>query len=122
MIHQLRDFGIGIDQSLGKFFGMTGDIANALNAIEFGDVLDQEREISNLAVTHDTAIGIHILPEQRDLSHALGGKVCDLGQDIVKAARNFLAAGIGHDAVATVFAAALHDRDIGACAFDLGGW
>ncbi len=62
---------------------------------------------------HRTAIGVYVLPEQRDLAHTLRDERLDLGYDLAERAAHFLAARVGHDAEAAVPAAAFHDRHEG---------
>src|SRR5690606_13177675 len=64
-----------------------------------------------------TAIGVHVLSEQRHLANALRGEPRDLGEHVVERARDFVPARVRNDAEAAVLAAAFHDRDEGARAF-----
>ena len=120
VVHQLRDLGVGVDQALGEFLRVAGDEAQALDAGDLGHVFEQQGEVGDLAVVHRAAVGVDVLPQQHDFLDALGGQAGDFGQHVLEAARDFLAAGVGHHAVAAVLAAAFHDRDIGDRAFDLG--
>ena len=96
---------------------MAGRVADALDAGNLGDELEQGREVGDLAVAaHRAAVGIDVLAEQGDLAHALVGQAGDLGQHVVERPRHFLAAGVGNDAVGAVLGAAFHDRDEGASA------
>ena len=63
--------------------------------------------------THAAAIGVDVLAEQRDFLDALLGQAGHFGQHVVQRARHFLAARVGHDAVAAVLRTAFHDRDKG---------
>ena len=74
--------------------------------------------ISDEPSVSGAAIRVHVLAEQRDFAHALVGEAGDFGQHVVERARHFLAARVRHDAVAAVLAAAFHDRDERARAFD----
>src|SRR5690606_22318659 len=65
----------------------------------------------NLAVVHDAAVGVDVLPEQVDLAHALGRQLRHFHDDIVERTADFLAAGVGHHAVTAVLGAAFHDGD-----------
>ena len=63
------------------------------------------------AVRHRARIGVDVLPQQRDLPHALRGELPHLFQHRFERAAHFIAARVGHDAEAAVLAAAFHDRD-----------
>jgi hypothetical protein len=63
------------------------------------------------------AIGVDVLAEQVHFAHALIGELRDLDDHVVERTADFLAAGVRHHAVATVFRAAFHDRDEGGRAF-----
>jgi hypothetical protein len=89
-----------------------------LDAGDIGDIFNERRKISDLGgAAHLAAVGVHVLPEQRDLAHALVGQLRHFNQHIVERAVDFFAAGVGHDAVAAILRTAFHDRDKSAHAF-----
>jgi hypothetical protein len=57
------------------------------------------------------AVGVHVLPEQRDVAHARRHERLDLAHHQVGGFRDLAAAREGHDAKAADLVAALHDRD-----------
>ena len=67
--------------------------------------------------SHRAAVGVDVLPQQRDLLHAVIGEIGHFGQHIVERARDFFTARVRHDTETAVLAAAFHDRDkgTGAC-------
>jgi hypothetical protein len=80
--------------------------------------MQQLREVDDVTVVIQPAIGVHVLPEQVDLAHAAFRQVDDFGDDVIQRPGHFLAAGVGHDAKCAVFAAAFHHRDEGAGPLD----
>ena len=122
MAHQLRDARMGLDQSRREFLRVRRRVANAFNARDFGDIFQQQRKIGAIGFAVDRrAPGVDVLAEQRHFFDALGSQFCNFRQHIVERSRDFFAAGVGHDAERTVFAAALHDRYEGGDAVDAGG-
>ena len=117
IVCELGHVGIRLDQRIREFERMRGGEADAADAVEFGDRVDQQRQIRRAAIVHRAAIGVDVLAEQIDLAHALFGERSDFGHDIVERPADFLAACIGHHAVGAVFGAAFHDRDEGGDAF-----
>ena len=119
VVHQLRHARVDVDQALRELVGVAGGVADALDARDLGDVLDQHCEVGDLAgLAHLAAVGVDVLAQQRDLLDALVGQARHLGQHFLERAAELLAAGVGHDAVGAVLAAALHDRDEGRRALD----
>ena len=106
---ELRNFFVGVDQPLRKFAWMGAGVTNALKAGHRRDVIQQMREISDLAVFHFAAIGIHVLAEQRDFFDAAIGQIGDFGQHVVEAARDFFTARVGYDAKTAILATAFHN-------------
>ena len=85
--HQLGHLGVDVDQPLGELVRVAGGVADALDARDLGHVLDQQREIGDLAAgTHRAAIGVHVLPQQRHFPDALVGQAGDLDQHVVEGA------------------------------------
>ena len=118
VVHQLGHLGIHINQPLGEFVGVAGGVANALDARNFGHILDQQGKVGDLVgAAHAATIGVHVLAQQGHFFHALVGQTGHFGQHIFKRAAEFLTARIGHHAVAAIFGAAFHDRDKGARPF-----
>ena len=70
VVDQLRHARVDIDQPLREFVGVAGGVADALDAGDLGDVLDQQREVGDLRrLAHHPAVGIDVLAEQRDFAH-----------------------------------------------------
>ena len=112
--HEFGHVGVGPDQAAGKLQRVRGRETDAVDAVNRGDVLDQQREVGfqlfAICIGHEAAVGIHVLSEQVDLAHALSCEARDFGQDVFKRPADLLAARIGHHAETAVLAAALHDR------------
>src|SRR5580765_3058547 len=103
---ELRQVAVRIDEALGEFARMRSGIADSLQLVDFMNEKEQFGEIGGLAVDGPPPC-IHVLSEQRHLFHPEG---IDLGHDVFKRTRDFLAARVRHHAEAAVFAAAFHDR------------
>ncbi len=120
---ELVDAGVGIDERSRHFLRVRRREADALDAGNLGDVLDQRREIRDLVThlrcrAHRAAIRVDVLPQQRDLDDPLIGEIGDFGQHVVERPRDLLAARVRHHAERAVLAAAFHDRHEGGCAVD----
>ncbi len=113
MADQLRDLRVGLDQRIVEIQRMGRREADAVDAVDGGDVVDQQRQVRRRAVVHGTGVAVDVLPQQGDLAHALLGELRALAEDVLERARDLLTAGVGHHAEAAVLAAALHDRDEG---------
>ena len=111
VVGQLRHAGIGLDQRIGELQRVRGGEADAADAFDAGDGVDQYRKIGFATVEGGAAVGVDVLAEQVHLAHALGGELGHFHQDVVEGAADFLAAGIGHHAVRAVLRAAFHDGD-----------
>ena len=61
-----------------------------------------------------SAVGVHVLAEQRDLDHAVGHQSAGLRHDVVESPAPFGSADVGHDAVAAAVVATHGDRQPGA--------
>ena len=118
---QFGNTGINVDQSLRQLARMRGGVADAFDSGDLGDVFDDQREVGLFFTAgHRATVGIDVLAEQGHFLDALRGQAGDFGEHVVEGARDFLAAGVGDDAERTELAAALHDRDEGRRAIDLG--
>ena len=73
-----------------------------------GDLLEEVTEVIRAVSVHK-AVGIHILPEQRDLTIALGLEVLHLTDDALQLTATLAATSVGHDAVGAEIIAATHD-------------
>src|SRR5690606_330053 len=67
---QLRHLGIDVDQRIGKFHRVAGGVADAVNAVDGADHDDQFRQVGDAAGAVITAVGVDVLAEQVDLTHA----------------------------------------------------
>ncbi len=119
VVDELWQLRVGVDQPLRELVGVARRVADAIDARDLGDVLEQQREVGDVGrVTHPSAVGVDVLPEQRHFPDTLVGQPGDLGQHVVERAADLLAARVRHDAVAAILAAAFHDRDERARAVD----
>ena len=85
LIHQFWVRRIGIDQALGEFLGMRGGVAYALDAGNFGDVFEQQREIGGF-IFSGCAIGIDVLPQLGDFINPLQREFGHFGQHAIEGA------------------------------------
>ena len=111
LAHELVDGGVRVDEPGRHLLRVRRRVADAGDAGNLGHVLEQRGEVRDLRrVPHRSTVRIHVLPEQRDFTHALVGQVGHLREHVVEWPRDFLAARIRHHAERAVLAAALHDR------------
>ena len=66
-----RQRGVRVDQALREFARMRGGVADALDAVDLGDVAQQLGEIRRRAPSIVAAPGVDVLAEQRHFLHAL---------------------------------------------------
>ena len=100
---------MGGDQLLVHVARMAGRIADAGDARHLGNAPHQARQRPDPAIGAIAMIGVDVLAEQRDVLHAGLRQPLDFGDHLRDRAREFGAAGIGHDAEgAELVAAFLH--------------
>lgn len=93
---------------------MAGGIAQAGNAGDFRQTIEQPAKPPFGAVRPLAVPGIHVLAEQRHLAHAGLGQALGLGNDLRNRARDFRTACIGHHTEgAELVAAFLHGEEGG---------
>src|SRR5262245_15819761 len=92
---------------------MARRVAQPGDTVDTRQAIKQAREPKNAAVFRFASIGVDILPQQRDLSHACIGKLAYLLLDVSYGTRIFRAARIGHDTECAEFVTALLDGDKG---------
>ena len=79
-----------------------------------GDGVDHADEIGKIHVLFEVlAVGIDVLPQQRDVLIPGGDKLARLGYDVLRQARALAPADIRDDAVSAEVVAAVHDRKPG---------
>jgi len=74
-----------------------------------GNHLHQTGEVQFCSVLIFPAIGIHVLTQQGDFPHIVGGKLVQLRQNLCWIAGNLPSPHVGNDAVGAVVVAAVHD-------------
>ena len=107
VVDQFGNVAIGLNQRVAEFDRVRGGVANTLDTRHLSDKAQQLGKVDNLALVVFAPIGVHVLAQQVDLAHALGGELSDFGNHIVKGAADFLATGVGHDAEGAVFGGSL---------------
>ena len=122
--HQLRHVAVRRDQLGAEIARMRGRVANPLQAIEVRERADQAGEIPVATIRSGAAVGVDVLPEQRDLARAGRDQPPRLGQDRRCRPRGLGAARVrDHAEGAELVAALLHGqerRDAGRCCQLLG--
>ena len=96
--HQLRLFAVQTDQLVCHLKRMTGRVAQARQPLDSGKPPQQACETPLAAIGTSAMIGVYVLTEQSELTHALRDKVFGFLGDGNNTAREFRAARIGHDA------------------------
>ena len=81
---------------------------------------NQQRQVCNIAVVHEAAIGIHVLPEQVNFAYPLLCQAGHLGEHVIERTADFFTTGIRYDTEAAVFTAAFHNRD--KCRRTISAW
>ena len=118
--HHRRQIAVSCDQRVVHVARMAGGVAQARDAGHVRQAMKQASERPDRAVRPLTVIGVHVLPDQRQLAHARIGEAQGLVEDFCDRARDLRAAGIGHDAEGAELVAALLDREEGRHAAALG--
>ena len=112
---QLGQPGVGVDQPFGELARVRGGVADALDARDVVDVVEQRGKVGRgVEAFHLAQVGVDVLAQQRHFLHALFGQGDHVGQHVLEGAGDLLAAGVRHHAEAAVLAAAFHDGDEGA--------
>ncbi len=106
--HDVGRLGHRLDHVVGEVARVRGGEADPLEALDRAAGTQQLGE--GRAVAELGAVGVHVLPEQRDLDHALGHQRLDLAQDLAGAAVPLRAPQRGHDAEGAFVVAADGDR------------
>ena len=107
---------MGRDQRVVHVARMARRIAQAREARDLGEALDEARERPHAPVRPVAVIGVDVLPDERDLAHPGVGEALGLGDDLGGRPRDLGAAGVGHDAKGAELVAAFLDRQEGGCA------
>jgi hypothetical protein len=111
--HQRGEVAVRRDQRVLDVARMAGRIAQACDAVDFGEPVQQPSERPGASVRAFTVIGVDVLPDQRDLAHAVVGEPLHVVDDLCDRPRHFRAARIGHDAERAELVAAFLHRDEG---------
>lgn len=119
MLHQVAAFAENFDQMVVKIPRMGRRKPDARN-IDFADIVHQVGE-AVADIGEILAISVYVLPEQRNFLKALAGQIAHFGDDVLRTAAAFLAAGHRHDAVRAELIASVHDVDPCAQSFPFFG-
>src|SRR5439155_11567425 len=113
VLAQRRQLGVRTDHVLAHVLRMRARIADAVDAVDRVDAAQELGERRSLLAGEVAAVGIHVLPEQRDLADAIGGQPFHFGHQLVPGSADLTAPGGGHDAVGADAVAADADLDPG---------
>ena len=109
--HQLGDIAVGCDQVVVHVARMAGGVADALDAIDCRQGLDQAGQPAPFVAL--AVIGIDVLAEQRDLADAGVRLAARFGKDRRQRPGDLRAARIGHHAEGAELVAAFLDGEKG---------
>ena len=109
--HQFGQVAMRLDQRIIDVAGMAGRVAQAHDAGNFGEAMQQLAERPGHTVRTFAVIGVDVLPDQGDLAHAIVGKPHHVVDDFCHRPRDFGAACIGHHAEGAEFVAAFLHGD-----------
>ena len=112
--HQRGEIAMRRNQQIVDVAGMAGGVAQPHDTVDFGKPVQQPAERPGPSVRAFAVIGVDVLPNQRDLAHAVVGEPLHVVDDLRHRARDFRAARIGHHAEgAELVAAFLHGDECG---------
>src|SRR5690606_27519440 len=103
--HQRGKLGVGLDQRVGEFQRVAGGVADAFDAIEGGNQVQQVGEVAQAAVRVGAPVTVDVLAEQGDFLHTVFSQVNDFRQDVRHRTADFLATGVRNHAEGAVLAA-----------------
>ncbi len=107
--HQCRQIAMGLDQGIVDVAGMAGGITQPRDAGNPGKAMQELAERPALSVRSFAMIGVDVLPDQRELAHAVLGEPLHVIDDFLDRAGDFRAARVRHHAEgAELVAAFLH--------------
>ena len=110
VIDELRYVAVGLDEIVSELDRMRRRVANAFDALDVRDVVDDFGEIG-MATVDGATIRIDVLPEQVDFPHPLLAQLHDFSHDIGDRTAHLFTAGIGDHTETAIFRAAFHDRN-----------
>ena len=109
--HQRGQIAMRRDQGVVDVAGMAGRVAQANDAGNFGQALQQGAERPNPSVRSLAVIGVDVLSDQGDLAHAIVGEPEHVVDNLCNGPRHLGAARVGHHAEGAEFIAAFLHRD-----------
>ena len=104
---------VDLDDVVGELDGVTGGVANAVDAVDGGHQPQKLGEGADATVEGRAPVGVDVLAEQVYFAYALLGELGDLIEHVVQRSAYLLAAGVGHHAEGAVFGTAFHDGNEG---------
>src|SRR5581483_6609598 len=96
--HQTRQIAMSLDEAFLDVAGMTRRVAQPRYPRKLGEPAQQTAERPGASIRRFAMIGVHILPDQRDLAHPGAGQPLGFLDDFPHRPGNLRAARIGHDA------------------------
>src|SRR4051812_16237874 len=112
VLRDVRELGMRADHVLGHVRGMRARIADALDAFDRGDRVQELGEAARLRA-QSGAVAVDVLAEQRHFLHAIAGELLDLGHQLIERAADLATAGRRDDAEGALHVAAGGDLDPG---------
>ena len=101
--HQLWQITVRIDQLIIHIKRVRGGVAQSFQPLNLGQFSQQSGKVPDFSVRCLTMIGIHILPEQRQLTRACRDKAACLGGDGANGPGEFRSSCVGNNTESAEF-------------------
>src|SRR3954469_8150631 len=111
VLAERRQLGVRADDVLAHVLRVRARVADAVDAVDRVDQGQQLREGRLRALGQVAPVGVHVLPQERDLADAVGGQPLDLLDQLAGRAAHLAPARRRDDAVRAAAVAANRDLD-----------
>ena len=120
--NQLGQIAVTFNDRIRKFPWMTGRKTKTFNPGNFMHNSQQSSKITYLAIIHQSAISINVLPQEIDFLYTLLCQTGNFRQYIIQGAGKFLTSSIRYYTKRTIFRTTFHNRNESRPTIDSRRW